>query len=166
MIKGLLSFFKCCKSKPKPKEEEEDIEIINNREIQKILTDYNIEDKNFNTIGDDRASRGEKREIKGKISKKNNDSIITIETGNKMAVDEDSNRYKNEEIENLKSYQNEVNRSIEEAKLSYNNTSLIPDKSRNQTVLEIKEIDPNKILVPEKYIRDDEKEHIIFVIFN
>jgi hypothetical protein len=155
MIKGILSFFKCCKSKPKPGNED-DIQVINSSEIKNILREYEIKESNFYTIEEDSIIKCEKRDIKNKNSKKNNDSIIIIESGNKSAVDQNANRYNNEEFENLKSYEKDLelyNKSIDGDNLkSYN--SVLNDKSDK---------DFNKVLVPDNYIRNDEKEHIIFV---
>jgi hypothetical protein len=186
MIKGILYFFKCCKTKSKPNEEQdEDIRIVNNNtEIRKILNNYNIEESNFNTIEEEKLIE---REIKNdKKDKKDNDTIISIENGDKRVVDIDANKIKDKDIEFgieiFKSYEVEnkdinlyINKSKEEAKLLINNSSSVSVSLNNNMnmclinirdniVLEFTENDPNKILVPSNYIRDDEKDHIIFVL--
>ena len=153
MIKGILSFFKCCKSRPKPLQDEgeDDIKIINNSEINKILREYDIKESNFYSIEEDKIKRTEKSYIKYKTSKNNNDSIITIESGNKIAVDVNVNRFKNEKFENFNSYQKvlEDNRSFEVAKLKYDNNSnsILYNKSNSHisSASELIEKDFNKI---------------------
>ena len=91
MINCFFTFFKCCKDKRKTNEEE-DINIVNSdTEIRKILTDYNIEDCNFKTFEEERLIQNEIKD-----QKKDNNTIITIENGDKRAVDIDSNKIKNE----------------------------------------------------------------------
>jgi hypothetical protein len=163
MINCFFTFFKCCKDKRKTNEEE-DINIVNSdTEIRKILTDYNIEDCNFKTFEEERLIQNEIKD-----QKKDNNTIITIENGDKRAVDIDSNKIKNEGIEIFKSLDGQNllinNISKEESKSAINNSSLNIINIRDNILLNFIENDPDKILVTNNYIRDDERDHIIFVI--
>ncbi len=171
MIKNILNLLKCCYSKKKQQLEELDIKIINNMEIKKILTEYKIEDRDFNTFYSEITSfktANSKNENYVKEYSSDTDrvldtNIIEESKENKINfirtnsiksrlelncdIDKDSNTIKN--IEN----KNQIPKAEEQYLYQYQEASK-------------EDSDLDQVIVSIDLIRDDEKDFIRYVLIN
>jgi len=171
MLKNILSFLKCCKSKQRQLSEEIDIQIICEKEIKKILCEYKIEDRDFDTFSTEKTST-QSSNIYNDINKNDKNSYKSISNLNTELIGEikehkvtDSiNFITNNEKNNSKIKNNHsIDKNLDDYKEKLINSEEQILINNNPTI-EIK-IDIDEIIVSDNLIREEEKNLIKFVNF-
>jgi len=170
MIKSILNFLKCCKAKQKQQQKEEmDIQIVgSNKEIKKILSEYRIEDRDFNTFT---SERGSVKTNNSKNEKLNNENSLDFRA-NQIRVETDIIEEAKENKINQKKYKETDLINIIETEMKNKNdykNQVLKTEEQNLCQYLLTDGDPCEddfIIVPEHLIREDEKKFIKYVILN
>lgn len=171
MIKNILNFLKCCKSKQKQQKEEIDIQIVGNKDIKKILSEYRIEDRDFNTFTSERSSiqtsNTKNEKFNSENSKDSNPNQLRLDT--EIIEESKENRFSDKvykETDLIKKNNDNLNFVENEFKNKndYNNQIL---KSEEQILCELSQTNEDSqddiVIITDKLIREDEKDFIKFV---
>jgi len=171
MIKNILNLLKCCKSKHKQQKEEMDIQIVGNKEIKKILSEYRIEDRDFNTFTSDRSSVQTNNTKNDKFNHENSNQSKNYHSSLDTEIIEEAkeNRMNEKNFKETDSVKGNFGNNYSEIEMKNNNDYYNQaTKTEGQNLCDYvptneDSTEDDSIIVPEYLIREDEKNFIKFV---